>query len=1297
MDDTVTDILQCEEQLRTTLHCEDKDKLRRKLLYLQREYHRTAQRLQRAERSEAVQRCVRSRITQQCNHKNQEGREATDNPPDDPSVLISTTTPAQDAQWNGHAGDFEKLRSRVVGFLPPLDAACPQTPISIHESTTDERPSPSLRLRSRRSRMRWERQSSLVGVSTDGSQNGQEPNERMEAAATQTTKGDKTKPTEVFKESEELFSGEESPSLLHTHSSAVGQNEERDVEGKVIQVGPEQTDKEIKLSIEAQQETQPLLLACKSALRREESEQEGKQTERKKVGLEQSEDGQRDGCLQRGARNVDMVVEDGKECEKGVKEDKINIDQGDSVTKGVGLLESCTLVEGLLFPAEYYVRTTRRMTSSQSQPDMQAVILSQLNIGRHRRRRGNGRRLAHSGGSNSQTSDSVGPCSKSKEADMSDETNRQSSSENSGRVPDGQIKTDACFSAADSTSRPARGQKRRRGRGRGRPHTPRCSFSPVTRPQGLEHTSDNPQLTNSPVLLSPSPYRTTVLPCPLPCSADESKSFLTGPVPDDKQHLITPSSASEHVAGMTGTKNSPASGQNRRNRSSQLSGSQESCHSFTMPSPPAATALPLPSLSLGSLLKDLIKFDVQQDFHLPDDQFASLKLHKLHQVAVETGVEHFSSPSYCTRRSVRQFVLNHSGGDAITPLPVPCGSTPTLPSSPDTNKASPFSTPSVGVQNALMAPDTTQGFDQEKTEGSQTESWGLAASPESVSAMGGRAADRVDQCQEQDAELTHRPGKFHPEETQGFTNLTDDGALPKTPSFSCQSERTVKEPPDTKETNKCCDPHTSPCMDNKNQSSSLRSQLLLSPLLASTLSTTAHLHSSILSSSPTLPSLGVTPQTEADALPFASSPSAPNLIPPPPHSPSTQALPPPPLSPRPYIPPSQPPTCIASQVQASSRPVHLAEPANETHGSNIQSEGPEGNRGFKTEAEDEDFKSCTQTLKSPSGGCLVDACCLPGSLGHLHVAAAGKWAVCLWTQTSDSDWSLVHTWSFNEMVINIFPVADAAGLICVTLGQLEIREVRVLSCSSLSQVSLCDGLVQTVAALSKSRVVTSTHSASGSALRVFTLSESGSTSSSQPLVSPGICVGALSPVHGLPDALIGTDDSERLFIWNLDTGQLLQKVLLGDGFSHVACLRGYSYSGVLFVLLQHQFLSSHQEGGGEVPVKKRTNMGLLSLVAVNPLSGKSVLATRLYPPSTWSSRLSDVDVDDRSVVGLSQNGCVCVWELGRRGVPRTVRAPESEGWQLARWGGGGTLLTGHHNGDVTLHCCRKNLIGVQTL
>lgn len=70
-------------------------------------------------------------------------------------------------------------------------------------------------------------------------------------------------------------------------------------------------------------------------------------------------------------------------------------------------------------------------------------------------------------------------------------------------------------------------------------------------------------------------------------------------------------------------------------------------------------------------------------------------------------------------------------------------------------------------------------------------------------------------------------------------------------------------------------------------------------------------------------------------------------------------------------------------------------------------------------------------------------------------------------------------------------------------------------------------------------------------------------------------------------------------------------------------------------------------------------------------------------------RLCDADVHDCSVVGLSQSGCVCVWELGRLGSAQMVWAPEREGWQLARWGEGGTLVTGHHNGDVTLHYSLK--------
>ncbi|NWV55749.1 PALB2 protein, partial [Daphoenositta chrysoptera] len=43
-----------------------------------------------------------------------------------------------------------------------------------------------------------------------------------------------------------------------------------------------------------------------------------------------------------------------------------------------GTLSSCTVVEGLLFPLEYYVRTTRRMSNCQRKVDLDAVILSQL-------------------------------------------------------------------------------------------------------------------------------------------------------------------------------------------------------------------------------------------------------------------------------------------------------------------------------------------------------------------------------------------------------------------------------------------------------------------------------------------------------------------------------------------------------------------------------------------------------------------------------------------------------------------------------------------------------------------------------------------------------------------------------------------------------------------------------------------------------------------------------------------------------------------------------------------------------
>lgn len=74
----------------------------------------------------------------------------------------------------------------------------------------------------------------------------------------------------------------------------------------------------------------------------------------------------------------------------------------------------------------------------------------------------------------------------------------------------------------------------------------------------------------------------------------------------------------------------------------------------------------------------------------------------------------------------------------------------------------------------------------------------------------------------------------------------------------------------------------------------------------------------------------------------------------------------------------------------------------------------------------------------------------------------------------------------------------------------------------------------------------------------------------------------------------------------------------------------YSVQGVLFVLMQHQFLSSLEEVGNQTTAeedhmplerdKEVERLAMFSWVSVNPLSGKSVLATQLCPPKAWSGR-----------------------------------------------------------------------------
>ncbi|XP_074541843.1 uncharacterized protein palb2 [Halichoeres trimaculatus] len=1324
----------CEEQLKTSLHCDDKEKLRRKLALLQREYLKTAQRLQRAERSEAVRRHVKSRIEQE-NNKEQRQSEVLSSPcVNPPSVTLNSTDgfAASLPQCQENTGDpsgSDIRRSQVIRFLLPSesDAASPQTPNPNHETTRGHRSSPALRLRSKRSRLRLERRSAAGAErNSDVSEDGPEPSEKV---ATPEERA-KTEEAEVVNESEELFSGEsKSPSLLLTHWDSSGQTEKP--ENQETPRVPEQTEKETK------EEDKSISLLHKSQAsnlhfdkREKDGQQNGKSKEkkgeeqgkvRKKRDGKQCEDSSNTGSKQDTAEKKER--EERLSNALDIKTEKCEVAVEEQDVKNVSLLDSCTLVEGLLFPAEYYVRTTRRMSSSQSQPNMEAVIHTQLSMRRPRRSRGRGR------GQNKPSEDSekcsqadfssptalsspMGPCVEST-AGTAAELLSQSSCE----ISDQTVTNDALLTPNVTAARPARGRRRGRGRGRGRPRTPRCSLSLEIneRDQQIPDTID---LTSTPASASPTLHASKVAaPEPDPPEPAAIHSTATQPCSSRGNGSLCSSASEDHGKVYPIFVKSSSS---RSTRPTQMGRGTTSWQSLLLPpSSPAQTLLPLPT---GSPVNHLLNSDRPQDFHLPDDQFASLKLHKLRRVSSDSGVEHLVPSSSSTCRSIQR---PDAPDSPVSPLPVPHSLTPVITdSSHQTEVTQVASQKSKDLENlwiqhshvqespaepALMVQDCAAGFDQHKEKetlinnthnqtDSNTNRSDLADSPAGKVSKPQTNQPLVVSLEEQ----KNGPGVAQNVEDQKYkyhqTNKdteTEDKDVIKTLSFDSPGKKTPEHT--SKNSTKCNQSPVqtlnvcSPVQRSKKPPEHIASpprahrvdtQLLLSPLLASAPFTAPLLPPSFVDSSPTLPYVGPTPCPDPSSLPLTSSPCAPVLNLPPPYSPSTQNLSPPPLSPcmsPTFFPPSQPQKSPVAQVLAPSEPSQVP-PVPRIQDQVGMRKGATALRR-------------THTLKAPAGGCLVDACCLTMPSGGLCVAAAGKWAVCLWSQTAACDWSLTHTWAFNEPVINVFPVADAAGLLYVTLGQLEIREVRMLSCSSLSQVLLCEGLVQAVVGMSRSRVVTSSHSAPGSTLQVFTLSDCGSTSSSRPLVSPGVCVGALAAVDGLSDALIGTDEGGRLFVWNLKTGQLLRRISLIDGLSHTACLRGYSYCGVLFVLLQHHLLSSLEEEERESKEKdgvfsedeKERKSALFSLVAVNPQSGKSVLATQLYPPEAWSGRLCEADVCSSRVVGLSQSGCACVWELERRGASTMIRATESEGWQLARWGGRDTLVTGHFNGDVSLH------------
>ncbi|XP_030916943.1 partner and localizer of BRCA2, partial [Geospiza fortis] len=242
---------------------------------------------------------------------------------------------------------------------------------------------------------------------------------------------------------------------------------------------------------------------------------------------------------------------------------------------------------------------------------------------------------------------------------------------------------------------------------------------------------------------------------------------------------------------------------------------------------------------------------------------------------------------------------------------------------------------------------------------------------------------------------------------------------------------------------------------------------------------------------------------------------------------------------------------------------------------------------------------------------------------ELRVVTACESAVSLWQPRAPACWARVHTWHLREIpVIQIVPVPDTCNLVCVALGELEIGEIRLLLYSSETD-SFKHSLVKTgdikaVVGLKDWRLVSSSRTMQEQQVEMVFLSETGGSKDRQTLMPPEETVTAFAEVEGMSEALVGTTAGNSVVVWNLRTGQLLRKMHVGYSYPASICHRAYSDSGLLFVVLSHPHGKESESCGSPA----------FRVVAFNPRTGRSAPVTFSCLPPGPAGRYLEGDVWD---------------------------------------------------------------------
>lgn len=323
-------------------------------------------------------------------------------------------------------------------------------------------------------------------------------------------------------------------------------------------------------------------------------------------------------------------------------------------------------------------------------------------------------------------------------------------------------------------------------------------------------------------------------------------------------------------------------------------------------------------------------------------------------------------------------------------------------------------------------------------------------------------------------------------------------------------------------------------------------------------------------------------------------------------------------------------------------------------------------------------------LKNPSGSCSVDVSAMWWEIAGFKepcIITACEYVVSLWKPLNTLQWEKLYSWHFTEVpVLQIVPVPDVCNLVCVALGNLEIREIRSLLCSSdgkrEKQVLLSSGNIKAVLGLTGRRLVSSSGTLCDQQVEIMTFAEDGRSKEKQFLMPPEETVLTFAEVQGMQEALLGTTIMNNIVIWNLKTGQLLKKMHIGDRYQASVCRKAYSEMGLLFVVLSHPCAKESELLGSPV----------FQLIVINPKTTLSVGVMLYCLPQGQAGRFLEGDVKDHFAAAVLTSGTIAIWDLLLGHCTALLPPISDQHWSFVKWSGTDShLLAGQKDGNIFVY------------